>query len=130
MGEDYNIYVDGQRVFSGIALLATPEEGLQRQGLMRTLGGGGQQGKHVIYMMAQRALLDFEESELDVQWVKSSAKIEIPLEPKALSLVRGAVLVMDRKNSIRLFLHEGLEIRPVLVAFHRAATRMIRLDVP
>ena len=81
-------------------------------------------------MMAQRALVDFEESSLDVQRLDPSAEIKIPLEPRALVLSRGAVLAMDNENTIRFFLNEGLEIRPFLVAFHRAATRMIRLDVP
>ncbi len=126
----FDILVDGEKVFNGVAVLAMPEEGLQQQGLIRVLGGGGQQAKHVVYMMAQRALLDFEESALEIRWLDSSSMLEIPLKPRPISLTRGAVLAMNEDNEIRFFLHEGLAGRPVLVAFHRLATRMIRLDVP
>jgi len=130
MANRFDILVDDHKIFRGIAVLATPEEGLRQQGFIRVLGGGGQQAKHVVYMMAQRALLDFEESALEIQWLKPSSVMVIPLEPAPLSLTRGAVLAMNEGNEIRFFIHEGLEIRPFLVALHRLATRMIRLDVP
>ncbi len=125
------IFADGRKVFRAIACLASPLEGLRQQGLIKMVGGGGsKQGKHILYMLTQRALLDFEEKVLEVQQLRHGAILVIPLESGEITLSEGAALAMDKENRVQLFIHKGLKIRPMLVAFHRMATRMIRLDIP
>ena len=133
MDNEISILIGGRVVFMAIACIASPEKGITQQGLIRMMGGGGgQQGKHVVYMLAQRSLLDFEEKILKVEHVDTNTLLEV--DPgsgsKVFKLENGAILAMDSENRIRFWAHEGLDPRSVLVVFHRMATRMIRLDVP
>ncbi len=133
MDDEISILIDGREVFKAMACIASPGKGVAQQGLIRMMGGGGgQQGKHVLYMLAQRALMDFEEKTLEVEQVKTDSLIEVNpgSGSKVFKLDNGATLAMDSENRIRFWAHEDLDPRSVLVAFHRMATRMIRLDVP
>ena len=133
MDNEISILIDGREAFKAMACIASPGKGVTQQGLIRMMGGGGgQQGKHVLYMLAQRALMDFEEKTLEVEQVETDSPIEVNpgSGSKVITLENGATLAMDSENRIRFWAHKGLDPRSVLVAFHRMATRMIRLDVP
>lgn len=129
--DDLLITVDGNEVCRAVACLISPIEGLKRQGLMRSASvAKGQQGKHVLYMMAQRALIDLEEDALELVFLEAGQSLECPIDGRVVSVKQGAILSVDRENRIRLSIHREVPIRKMLVAFHRMATRMIRLDVP
>ena len=131
MNKEMPISVDGKGMYKAVSYFASPVEGVKQQGQIRMISNAeGQQGKHVLYMLAQRALIDFEEKVLSIVPLPSGVSLEVPFEGKSISIVQGAALAMDSQNQIKLFIHEGVEARPMLVAFHRMATRMIRLDVP
>ncbi len=129
--DDLLITVDGNGVCRAVTCLISPIEGLKRQGLIRSASVvKGQQGKHVLYMMAQRALIDFEEGALELVFLEAGRSLECPIDGRAVSISQGAILSVDRENRIRLYIHREVPVRKMLVAFHRMATRMIRLDVP
>jgi len=90
---------------------------------------GGQQGKYILYALAQRALAEYEDQELDIRRYPSGTVLEAIHEDLRLSLSEGAVLFMDGAHRIGLHAHEGTDVVAMLRAFHRYATRMIRLDV-
>ncbi len=131
MGREISISVDEKEMYRAIACFASPAEGIKQQGQIRMISNAeGQQGKHVLYMLAQRALIDFDEKVLPVISLSSGIPLEIPFEERHISVEQGAVLAMNNQNQIKLFIHKGVDARPMLVAFHRMATHMIRLDVP
>ncbi len=130
MDNHITIRMGDREVFKAVTGIASPAEGVKQLGLIRIMGGGGQQKKHVVYMMAQRAMVDFEEKALEIERVDPATPLTIDPGGTPFTVPNGAVLAMNDENRIRFWIHAELEIRPMLVAFHRMATRMIRLDVP
>ena len=112
------------------AVFASPVEGQEQQGLIKMWSAAaGQQGKHVLHTLAQRALVGFEEEELEVDWQASDAAISVVYNGLTVSFSKGLVLAMDRGNRVALIAQESVDVMLMLRAFHRYATRMIRLDV-
>lgn len=90
---------------------------------------GGQQDKHVLYTLAQRALIELEDCELSVIRHPPGKIMTVDHGDLEISFPEGAVLFMTKRNQIGVHVHEGINVFAMLRAFHRYATRMIRLDV-
>jgi hypothetical protein len=112
------------------AVFAAPVEAMKQQGLIKMwCVAAGQQGKHILHMLAQRALLEYEEEEIEIEWLPPGKTLTAAYGELTVSLEEGVVLVMDRENQITLIAQNGVNILMMLREFHRYATRMIRLDI-
>ena len=122
---DHRIIIDSVE-----ALIAGPAEGVNRQELIRMWSDTpGQQKKHILYALAQRALLEWEDHELGEAIHPKDSVISAEYGNRKISFTAGAVLYMAEGNRIGLHIHTGLNTGGLLRAFHRYATRMIRLDI-
>ena len=121
---------DGNLIGEATAVFAAPAEAKEQQGLIHMWSvAKGQQRKHILHTLAQRAMLDFEEKELIVGRQPVGTKLTSIYGKMEVSVVKGLVLMMDTENRIKLFVHKEVDILPMLRAIQRYATRMIRLDV-
>jgi hypothetical protein len=112
------------------ALFVAPVEAKEQQGLIQMWSvAKGQQGKHILHALAQRAIFDFEEKALITDWQAKGAKLTSVYAKTEVSIIKGLVLMVDTENHIKLFAHKEVDIMPMLRAIQRYATRMIRLDV-
>jgi hypothetical protein len=112
------------------ALFVAPVEAKEQQGLIQMWSvAKGQQGKHILHTLAQRAMFDFEERALITEWQAEGAKLTSVDAKMEVSIIKGLVLMVDTENHIKLFAHKEVDIMPMLRAIQRYATRMIRLDV-
>jgi len=128
--EGIEIFFGGKRIFLAEVCLCAPEEALERPGLIRILGIEGQEGKHRAYMLSQRAMIDFEEGALKMNPVSSGEPIEVRHEDRGIHIDKGCVLAMDTDQNLCFLIHEGVSPKRILSLLNRAATRLIRLDVP
>jgi hypothetical protein len=112
------------------ALFIAPVGVEKQQGLIQMWSvAKGHQGKHILHTLAQRALFEFEEMTLIPNWQPVDTIMTFTYGKMETSLVNGLALMMDKENLIKLFVHKGVEIIPMLRIIYRHATRMIRLDV-
>ena len=116
--------------FEAEICLVAPLEALERPGFTRILGIEGQEKKHRAYMLSQRALIDFEENTLNFTMVSSDVPIKIRYEEHNIAVDKGCVLAMDADQNLCLLIHEEVPLKQILSILNRAATRLIRLDVP
>jgi hypothetical protein len=124
------ISCNGNPIGEATAVFAAPAEAGEQQGLMQMWSvDKGQQGKHTLYTLAQRAIFDFEEQALITDRQEKGATLTSVYGKMEVSVVKGLVLMMDAENHIKLFVHKEVDIMPMLRAIQRYATRMIRLDV-
>jgi hypothetical protein len=124
------IAIDGGIIARPDALFAGPRDATSQQGLIRMWSdAGGQQEKNILYTLAQRALLEMEDRDLSIDRYASGTIIEATYGDLEVSMPEGAVLFLAEGNRVGLHVHEGINVLRMLTAFHRYATRMIRLDV-
>ena len=124
------ISCNGNLIGEATAVFVAPAEAREQQGLMQMWSvAKGQQGKHILHTLAQRAMFDFEEKDLIADWQPVGANLTSVYGEMGVSVVKGLVLIMDIDNRIKLFAHKEIDIMPILRAIQRYATRMIRLDV-
>ena len=124
------ISCNGNLIGEATAVFVAPEDARVQQGLMQMWSvAKGQQGKHILHTLAQRAMFDFEEKDLIADWQPVGANLTSVYGEMGVSVVKGLVLIMDIDNRIKLFAHKEIDIMPILRAIQRYATRMIRLDV-
>jgi len=124
------VFCNGNLLGRATALFVAPVEAKEQQGLIKMWSlAKGQQGKHILHALAQRALFDFEENTLIADWQPVGANLTSVYGKMEIFIVKGLVLMMDEENRIKLFAHKEVDIMPMLRAIQRYATRMIRLDV-
>ncbi len=124
------VYRGEAKKFDAEVSLSAPVEALGRPGLVRILGIEGQERKHRAYMLAQRALIDFGEGLLEVENVPAREPIEVRYLDQVIRLEKGCVLAMDEDQNLCFLIHEDVPLKQMLSILNRAATRLIRLDVP
>ncbi len=124
------IVIDGDITDTADALFAGTADAVSQQGLIRMWAtAGGEQEKHILYALAQRALLEFEDGELDMIQYPPGTILIADYDDLKVSFPEGAVLFVAEGHRTGLHIHEGINVVAMLRAFHRYATRMIRLDV-
>jgi hypothetical protein len=125
-----SVALDGDILDTAEAVFAGPPDGISQQGLIRMWSSArGQQSKHILYVLSQRALLDMEDQELSVNRYPDGRVLQVIHGDLSLALPEGAVLYMTEANRIGVHVHDGINVVGMLRAFHRYATRMIRLDI-
>ncbi len=87
-------------------------------------------GKHVLFTMAQRAVFDFDEGLITVEWKLPGSIINISYAGTSVCLTNGLLLSADNKNNLCLIAHKNVPVHKLLDSFLRCASRMIRLDIP
>ena len=124
------IRVDGIAINTINAFMAGPAKATSQQGLIRMgTDTGGQQGKHVLYTLSQRALVEYEDQELEMARLPVCRSLVVRHDDLAYAFPQGAALFMDIDSRIGFLYHTGINAHGMLKAFHRYAMRMIRLDV-
>jgi len=112
------------------ALFAGPAGCIGQQGLIHMWSDTpGQQKKHILYALGQRALIELEDNELQLYQHPEGAILAAIDGDRKVSFAAGGVLYMSNGNRIGLHIHDGLNAAGLVRAFHRYATRMIRLDI-
>jgi len=124
------IFRGNVKEFKAEVCLIAPFQALERPGFIRILGIEGQEKKHRAYMLSQRALIDFEEDALNFTTLPSEVPIEICYEEQKIPIDKGCVLAMDTDQNLCFLIHEDVPLKQMLSILNRAATRLIRLDVP
>ena len=127
---EIEIFRGETREFVAEICLLAPVEALERPGFIRILGIKGQEGKHRAYMLSQRALIDFEEGTLEATILPPDEPVEIHYDGAPIRLEKGCVLAMDVNQNVCFLIHEEVPLKQMLSILNRAATRLIRLDVP
>ncbi len=127
---EIEIYRGDKKEFVAEICILAPMEALERPGFIRILGIRGQEGKHRAYMLSQRALIDFEEGTLAATILPVDETVEIRHDGPSIQLEKGGVLAMDTNQNVCFLIHEGVPLKQMLSILNRAATRLIRLDVP
>ena len=121
---------DNMAVDLAEALFAGPADCIRQQGLIHMWSkAAGRQKKHVLYALGQRALMELEDGELLLYPHPKGAILSAMDGERKLSLTAGGILYMSNKNRIGLHIHEQLNAAGLVRAFHRYATRMVRLDI-
>ncbi len=128
--DNITIFCNDNLISQAYAVFAAPVEARERQGLIKMwCVASGQQGKYILHTLAKRALLEYEEEEIGDERLPPGTTFIIAHDELTVSFTEGVVLAMDRENRIALIAQDGVNILTMLRAFHRYATRMIRLDI-
>jgi len=124
------ISADNDALIAAVAVLAAPEEAIEKQDLIRMVSiDKGSQGKFTLHTMAQRALFEFEDGELPIQWMPAGARLRARFSDQDLEVLCGVIVALSETNHVQVYAHNGVAVKQLLRAIHRYATRMIRLDV-
>ncbi|MBW2108575.1 MAG: hypothetical protein JRI36_07930 [Deltaproteobacteria bacterium] len=87
----------------------------------------GPNTKHEFYALAQTALIQFQDEELEIQPVKEPLRAQ--WADQAHDIASGLALCRTRNRRLHVMAHEGLPWRKLLEAANRFCTRWIQLDV-
>jgi hypothetical protein len=124
------IAIDGRIVAWPEAFIAGPAEAIERAGLIRMGSTArGQQEKHVLYALAQRALVALEDADLLIQRHSADRKLSVDYGDLTFACRKGSVLFVDGAQRICVHSHDDVKVAAMLKAFYRYAARMIRLDL-
>jgi hypothetical protein len=124
------IRIDGDKAneMACSTVIVVPEKALTAAGHIRTLSADqSPQGKHEFYALAQMALVQFEDRELEPMTVEG--KIRVTAEGGTLELDKGLLIGRLLTGRIVLLIGSCRPARKFLVAALRFCTRWIRLEL-
>ena len=108
--------------------IVVPPKALTEAGHIRTFTvNPGAQSKHEFYALAQTALLQFEDEEL--QPVRCEHPIRVVTEDEAVEIEEGAVIGRLVDGQVAVWSAGDRPVRKFLEAANRFCTRWIRLDL-
>ena len=129
MGQD-SIMVrtaEGKAVKCNTVILV-PEIALSEAGHIKLLScNSGPQAKHEFYAVAQMALIQFQDEELDVTTV--NGPIRLKWSDEACETSSGMAICRTLSGELEVLAHTNQPWRKLLEAAHRFCTRWIRLDI-
>lgn len=101
---------------------------VERDGHITMLSANtGSNTKHEFYALAQTALIQFQDGELEVQPI--NAPVAVQRAHQINEMASGMIVCRTSRGRLHVMAHEGLPWRKLLEAVHRYCARWIRLDV-
>jgi hypothetical protein len=105
-----------------------PERAITEAGYIKTMtSNANAHSKHEFHAMAQMALFQFKDGELDIETVNGPLTVEWKNEVE--TMIAGLVVFVDAQGHLRLIAHSGQNAKKLLEVAHRFCTRWIRLDI-
>ena len=105
-----------------------PESVLAEAGDIKTLTTNSTaHSKHEFHAIAQIALSQFEEGELEVEAVNGPLTIQWKNEIEIITA--GVIVFLDPQGNLHLIGNSGRNINKLLQFAHRFCTRWVRLDI-
>jgi hypothetical protein len=105
-----------------------PERAIIEAGYIRTVTtNANANSKHEFHAMAQIALSQFQEGELDIEAVHGPLTVEWKNEAETISA--GVVVFLDSQGNFRLIGHPDQNVKKLLEVAHRFCSRWVRLDI-
>ncbi len=105
-----------------------PENAMMEAGYIRTLTTNSTaHSKHEFHAIAQIALSQFQEGELEVEAVYGPFTIQWKNEIETITA--GVVVFRDLQGNLHLIGNSGQNVNSLLQLAHRFCTRWVRLDI-
>jgi len=109
-------------------LIVAPETSLRQAGYIKTLTTQeGADAKHKFFALAQMALYQYEDKELEAEMFTSPISIRHDQEEEELE--NGLIICQDQEGRLRLLAHRETNIAKLLEVTNRFCTRWVRLDI-
>jgi hypothetical protein len=122
------IRADDVMVTDCSSVIIVPERAISEAGYIKTLTANAHaHSKHEFHAMAQMAVYQFQDGELESKAVKGIVTVEGEAEVE--KLITGMVIYRDLKGNFHLLAHKGQNIKKLLEVAHRFCTRWVRLDI-
>ena len=110
------------------SVIVVPERALDEGGFIRTLTAGDPaHAKHEFHAMAQMAMYQFEDGELEMTEVLGP--VTITWKNEVENLTAGMVIYRDGGGNFHILAHKGQNVKKLLEAANRFCTRWVRLDI-
>ena len=93
------------------------------------VAGSDAQAKHAVHALAEMALLDFEDEELEMETLSEGSTVVAKFKDCEEFMGVGIVIARDEEGKTRLFGHEEADVYRLLKFAHRYCTRWVRLDI-
>ncbi len=127
--EIIQLTIGGKTWISDRAAICAPESALDNQShIRRIMAGQGSSGKHTAHALAQAAMVQHEDEELEIDWLEAGQGIRIEKSGESFDCERGLAMIWTGEG-IRVFAHRDLPVSRFLKLVFRECTRWIRLDV-
>jgi hypothetical protein len=122
------IRVDDVMIIECSSVIIVPERAISEAGYIKTLTANAHaHSKHEFHAMAQMAVYQFQDGELESTSVEGIVTVEGGNEVEKLSA--GMVIYRDLQGNFHLLAHKGQNIKKLLETAHRFCTRWVRLDI-
>lgn len=118
----------GGKILDCDTVILVDHRALEEEGHITMLSSNsGPQTKHEFYALAQMALIQFQDEELDVSPVEGP--IKVAWKNAVSQIASGMAISRTGDGDLSVLAHTALPQRKLLEAAHRYCTRWIRLDV-
>jgi hypothetical protein len=105
-----------------------PERAITEAGYIKTMTtNANAHSKHEFHAMAQMALFQFKDGELDIETLHGPLTVEWKNEVE--TMIAGLVVLLDSQGHLHLMAHSGQNAKKLLEVAHRFCTRWVRLDI-
>jgi hypothetical protein len=122
------IQVDDVIVTDCSSVIIVPERAISEAGYIKTMtANANAHSKHEFHAMAQMAMYQFQDGELESTAVEGI--VTVKGEGEVEKLRAGMVIYRDFKGNFHLLSHKGQNLKKLLEAVHRFCTRWVRLDI-
>ncbi len=122
------IRFEDDKVTECSSAIIIPERAMIEAGYIRTMTTNvNAHSKHEFHAMAQMALFQFKDGELDVETVHGL--LTVSWKDEVERIIAGLVIFLDSQGHLHLIAHSGQNARKLLEVAHRFCTRWVRLDI-
>ena len=128
MQKEWITVVGGGKTVDCDTVIFVGERALEEDGhIMMLSSNSDPQTKHEFYALAQMALIQFQDEELDVSALEGSIKVE--WKNAVNEIASGMAICRTGDVELSVLAHADLPWRKLLEVAHRYCARWIRLDV-
>ena len=110
------------------SVIIIPEKAMTEAGYIKTLTTNSTaHSKHEFHAMAQIALSQFQDGELDAE--TANGAITIQWKNEAETLIAGVIVFLDSQGRLHLVCNSNQNVNKLLQLAHRFCARWVRLDI-
>jgi hypothetical protein len=123
------VITDGDNILTCCeSVIIVPEKAVQEAGYIQMFTvKDSAHAKHEFHAMAQMAYFQYQDDELDIREIETTAYIASGGE--SFELVNGMVICRDREGEFQVIVHTMQNRKKLLEAAYRYCTRWVRLDI-
>jgi hypothetical protein len=126
--EPIRVYAGENEALDCSVVILVPEIAISEAGHIKAYScNSGAQTKHEFYAVAQMALIQFQDEELDATTV--NGPIRLKWMDEACETSSGMAICRTLSGELEVLAHTNQPWRKLLEAAHRFCTRWIRLDI-